>query len=109
MIPLPSLPVLSAMSCSTQSPKLLIDGEVTRVSFSEAPSGQRTIVEVETADEPGVLRRITAAFAGEGVDIQLARVLTEARRVFDVFYVSRLDDQERARLESTVRHFLRRT
>jgi hypothetical protein len=33
-MPLSSLPVLSAMSCSAQRPKLLMAGDVTRVSLS---------------------------------------------------------------------------
>lgn len=81
----------------------------TRVTFSRDPSGERSIIEVEAADQPGVLRRITAAFAAENVDVQVARISTEARRVFDVFYVSKLSEDARAALERRVQSFLRRS
>jgi [protein-PII] uridylyltransferase len=81
----------------------------TRVSFSEDPAGERTIVEVETADQPSVLRRITAAFASLEIGVEVARVLTEARRVADVFYVPRLDEATRAALEQRVQTYLRRS
>lgn len=80
----------------------------TKVAFSEDPAGRRTIVEIETADQPSVLRRITAAFASLGLDIEVARVSTEARRVHDTFYVARLDKKEREKLARTVQTFLRR-
>ena len=35
---------------------------------------------------------MTAAFARLGIDIQIARLTAEARRVYDVFYVARLSD-----------------
>ena len=41
-MPLPSLPVLSAISCSTQSPKLAMEGESTKVSLSRPCFGQFT-------------------------------------------------------------------
>jgi [protein-PII] uridylyltransferase len=81
----------------------------TRVSFTQDPAGERSIVEVETADQPGVLRRITAAFASMNIDIQVARVLTEARRVFDVFYVARLSAADCQKLEQRVQTYLRRS
>jgi [protein-PII] uridylyltransferase len=78
----------------------------TRVSFDSDPAGYRTIVEVETLDRPGVLRRITLAFAALGVEILLARCLTEAHRVSDVFYVSALDDSERDGLARRLAEYL---
>jgi [protein-PII] uridylyltransferase len=81
----------------------------TTVTFSEDPAGRRTIVEVETADQPSVLRRITSAFASRGLDIEVARVSTEARMVHDTFYVDRLGREEREKLAETVQTFLRRS
>jgi [protein-PII] uridylyltransferase len=81
----------------------------TKVRFSSDPAGQRSIVEVETADQPGVLRRITAAFARVALDIEVARVLTEARRALDTFYVRALDRDEQVRLETTLIAYLERS
>lgn len=77
-----------------------------RVSFDSDPAGQRTIVEVETLDRPGVLRRITLAFAALGVEILLARCMTEAHRVFDVFYVDALDAAARDALARRLAEYL---
>jgi [protein-PII] uridylyltransferase len=78
----------------------------TRVSFDSDPAGQRTIVEVETLDRPGVLRRITLAFAALGIEILLARCLTEAHRVFDVFYVQAIEDAARESLARRLTEYL---
>lgn len=80
----------------------------TWVSFSEDPSGKRSIVEVQTADQAGVLRRITAAFAALDHDIEVARVLTEARTVSDVFYVPLLSEAEQVALKRRILTHLQR-
>jgi UTP:GlnB (protein PII) uridylyltransferase len=63
---------------------------------------------VETDDQPGVLRRITLAFAVCDTEIELARLMTEGPRVLDIFYVSRLDDRAKAVLARQVQEYLRR-
>ena len=78
------------------------------VKFAEDPGGARTIVEVETDDQPGVLRRITQAFAVCDAKIELARLMTEGPRVLDIFYVSHLEERARASLARQVREYLRR-
>ena len=78
------------------------------VKFDEDPGRARTIVEVETDDQPGVLRRIAQAFAMCDAEIELARLMTEGPRVLDIFYVSRLDERGRASLERQVQEYLRR-
>ena len=70
------------------------------------PSGTRTIVEVQTEADSGVLRRITLAFAAEGIEIEVARCNTEADRVFNVFYVPLLDDAGRGSLEDRLSRYL---
>jgi [protein-PII] uridylyltransferase len=78
----------------------------TQVSFHTDPAGMRTIVEVETLDRPGVLRRITLAFAALGIEILLARCATEARRVSDVFYVRALADEAKTALADRLQRHL---
>lgn len=62
----------------------------TAVHFREDPSGERSVVEVETEERSGVLARMTAAFAACGLDIEVARLTTEGHHVHDVFYVKKL-------------------
>ena len=79
----------------------------TKVAFGRDPSGERCIVDVETAEGAGVLRKITRAFADEGHEILLARCDTEAERVSDVFYVAPMDEDAQARLRERLEHDLR--
>jgi [protein-PII] uridylyltransferase len=78
----------------------------TKVRFEEDASKTRTLVEIETEQRPGALARITAAFATCGIDIQVARLTTEAHRVHDIFYVPSLDSKTRSKLERTLFQFL---
>jgi UTP:GlnB (protein PII) uridylyltransferase len=79
----------------------------TRIAFDRDPAGERTIVDVQTAEAPGVLRRITRAFFEEGHEILLARCDTEADRASDVFYVPPLDEAAQGRLRERLERYLR--
>lgn len=79
----------------------------TRVEFGRDPAGERTIVDVQTAEAPGVLRRITRAFSEEGHEILLARCDTEADRASDVFYVPPMDEAAQGRLRERLERYLR--
>ncbi|MCA9684632.1 MAG: hypothetical protein KC457_20775, partial [Myxococcales bacterium] len=79
----------------------------TKVRFSEDPAGCRTIVDVETIENPGVAARISRSFAALDLDIEIARINTEMRRVDAVFYVSKLDEKQRAELSKLIRANLR--
>jgi [protein-PII] uridylyltransferase len=61
-----------------------------RLSWHDAEvSGEGTgIVEVRTGDRAGLLYRLTAALAGEGLDVPSARVETFGGDAVDVFYLS---------------------
>lgn len=61
----------------------------TRISFDNTASRSHTIIEVETGDRTGLLYDITTAMAAHGLDIATARIVTDARRVRDSFYVTR--------------------
>ncbi len=78
----------------------------TRIAFDSDPSGNRTIVEVETEAGSDVLRRMTLAFAAEGIEILLARCNTEAERAANVFYVPVLSAPKRDALAERIRTYL---
>ncbi|MCA9709335.1 MAG: HD domain-containing protein, partial [Myxococcales bacterium] len=78
----------------------------TVIGFERDPAGERTIVDVQTAEAPGVLRRITRAFHEEGHEILLARCDTEAERASDVFYVAPLSEAAQERLRQRLERYL---
>ncbi|NVB41780.1 nucleotidyltransferase domain-containing protein [Pseudenhygromyxa sp. WMMC2535] len=79
----------------------------TKVRFSQDPGGSRTIVDVETFANAGVAARISRSFAALDLDIEIARINTEMGRVDAVFYVSKLDDEQRDALAKSIRANLR--
>jgi [protein-PII] uridylyltransferase len=60
----------------------------TRIEFDNASSRGHTIVDIETGDRTGLLYDITRAMSDFGLDISTARIVTDARRVRDSFYVT---------------------
>ncbi len=60
----------------------------TQVAFSEDERNRRTVVELITADRPGLLSRVARAFAECGVRLQNARIATVGARAEDVFFVT---------------------
>jgi [protein-PII] uridylyltransferase len=79
----------------------------TKVGFSEDPAAKRTIVDVETIENPGVAARISRSFAALGLDIEIARINTQMRRVDAVFYVGKLDETQQRDLARVLRANLR--
>lgn len=63
----------------------------TEVHFQEDAHNDRTIVEVVTADRPGVLSRIGRAFMHCNVILENARIATIGARTEDVFYLTGAD------------------
>jgi [protein-PII] uridylyltransferase len=53
-----------------------------------------TVIEVHADDRLGILFEITGVLAGLDLDIRLAKAVTAAGRVVDVFYVCDLDEQK---------------
>jgi [protein-PII] uridylyltransferase len=70
----------------------------TRISFDNESSRTHTVVDIETGDRTGLLYDITKAMAKAGLDISTARIVTDARRIRDSFYVT-LDGQKIEDLE----------
>ncbi|MGC8626122.1 MAG: [protein-PII] uridylyltransferase [Acidimicrobiales bacterium] len=70
------------------------------VLVDNSASATATVVDVRALDAPGVLHRITAAIASQGLDIISARVATLGTAVVDSFYVqangAKLSDDSRA-------------
>jgi [protein-PII] uridylyltransferase len=60
----------------------------TQVQFDNASSRTHTVIDIETGDRTGLLYDITRAMADAGLDIATARIVTDARRVRDSFYVT---------------------
>jgi len=62
----------------------------TQVGFSEDERNRRTVIELITADRPGLLSRVAQAFTECGVRLQNARIATVGARAEDVFFVTDL-------------------
>jgi [protein-PII] uridylyltransferase len=60
----------------------------TDVRFSEDPRNRRTVLDVITADRPGLLARIGWTLADHGVRLQNAKISTFGERAEDVFFVT---------------------
>jgi [protein-PII] uridylyltransferase len=48
----------------------------------------RTLIEVRSDDEPGLVYRLAATLAAGGLDISFAKIATEKNQALDVFYVT---------------------
>ncbi len=73
------------------------------VTFNEQASQRATLVEIAAADRPGLLYDLAHAIASVGLNIEVVLVHTEARRAFDVFYVSRGGEKLDAEARDTLR------
>jgi [protein-PII] uridylyltransferase len=60
----------------------------TRIHIDNESSETRTVVEVETEDRIGLLYTISQVFSELGVDIAVAKILTEKGAAIDTFYVT---------------------
>src|SRR5690606_37713563 len=59
----------------------------TQVSFSTAPNGQTTVMEVTAQDRPGLLYQVALALAAANVRLVTAKVATFGERAEDIFFV----------------------
>ncbi len=69
----------------------------TVVSFDNVSSETDTVIDIEAGDRTGLLYDISRTLADVNVDIRSARIVTDARRVRDSFYVRKLN----GKLENT--------
>lgn len=65
----------------------------TRVSFDNKSSTEFTVIDIESADRTGLLYDITRAMTDNGLNIDSARIVTDARRARDAFYIT-LDNKK---------------
>jgi len=59
-----------------------------RVFFDNETSAKRTVIDLETEDNLGLLYEISRVLTGLGLDISLAKISTEKGAAIDSFYVS---------------------
>lgn len=84
----------------------------TQVFFSEDQGNQRTVVELITADRPGLLSSVGQAFIDCEIQLQNAKIATIGARTEDVFFITDrnnqpLQDEERyASLRAALIHYL---
>ncbi len=64
----------------------------TVIDFSQDERNQRTVVELTTADRPGLLSRVGRAFQACGVRVQNAKIATFGARAEDFFFVTDADN-----------------
>jgi [protein-PII] uridylyltransferase len=67
----------------------------TEVEIDNEISDDYTVIDVFTEDRLGVLYAITHTLTELGLDISLSKVATEATRVADIFYVTKITDAAR--------------
>jgi len=87
------LPVLIARRKVAQPIYQSLEGEriPTLIRFDNETSDTRTVIDVETEDQVGLLYTISRALAELGLDIYLAKISTEKGAAIDSFYVSERD------------------
>ena len=66
----------------------------TQVSVDQDASSTYTLLDVQTADYPGLLYRIACALAETGVNIASARISTEKGAALDTFYLNDKKDRK---------------
>jgi len=58
-----------------------------KVKYSDAASGDITIIEMEARDRPGLLCHLAEAFRDENIHVLSAHIEVVGEKAIDVFYV----------------------
>jgi [protein-PII] uridylyltransferase len=67
------------------------DQITTVIKFDNKSAARRTIIDIETEDRVGLLYAISNTFADLGLDLALAKIVTEKGAAIDSFYVRNLN------------------
>lgn len=101
------------LDSNRQTPRVLKNFETpTEISFDQDATNKRTLVEIITADRPGLLCRIGRAFMDCGIQIQNAKIATIGARAEDVFFITNHAEQplhageQQAELKAALLHHL---
>ena len=62
----------------------------TRVVFGSSTPGDQTVLELITADQPGLLSKVGQVFIDQNININSAKIMTIGERAEDMFYLSDL-------------------
>src|SRR5208282_101688 len=71
-----------------------------RVAFNNEASETSTLIEIVAEDRPGLLYDLARTITGEGCNIEVVLIDTEARKALDVFYVSKIGGEVEDRLKA---------
>jgi len=79
----------------------------TRVNFNQNTTNGRTVMELVTADRPGLLSKVGHVFVEQCLDIENVKIMTIGERAEDVFYISDrfgapLDDKAQKHLREEI-------
>ncbi|HEX4872687.1 MAG TPA: [protein-PII] uridylyltransferase [Nevskiaceae bacterium] len=105
-------PAVSVIDVNRRRPARLKHFDTpTTVYFRQDQAGQRTVLELVTADQPGLLSLIGRVFHKRGIVLDAAKIATLGERAEDVFYITDRQRQpitDEAQLED-LREVLTRT
>jgi [protein-PII] uridylyltransferase len=79
----------------------------TRIRFDNEASENQTVLEIETEDRLGLLYVISEVLAELGLDISLAKILTEKGAAIDSFYVSEREHGDEKILDAERQKFIK--
>jgi [protein-PII] uridylyltransferase len=77
-----------ARRTKTRLPVYDLSQMATEVSVDQDASSTHTLLDVQTADYPGLLYRIACALVEMGINIASARITTEKGAALDTFYLN---------------------
>jgi [protein-PII] uridylyltransferase len=83
----------------------------TSVEFSDNPADAKTVMELVTADRPGLLSKVGQVFLDQEIDITSAKIVTIGEKAEDVFLISHvggspLVDEDKDRLCNALKEAL---
>lgn len=96
-----------------RKPRILRNFNVpTRISFSQQPEKNLTLLEINAGDMPGLLSRLGEAMDGLGIRVHNARINTLGEQAQDIFYVTTrdcemiVDEEQQAQVRQTLEQAL---